>query len=99
MHRIFSNLRGFIIFEFTTSGNGWEDDFSSGGDKERSYFFNFPGDGIGVEEGNTYINELIDGDSYGPYYHYGNGETGDLDGDSDCEDELDEFYFEIDHDA
>jgi hypothetical protein len=47
MHRIFSNLRGFIIFEFTTSGNGWEDDFSSGGDKECSYFFNFPGDGLG----------------------------------------------------
>jgi hypothetical protein len=71
MHKIFSNLKGFVIFEFTVSGNGWVDSRDDG-DKDLSDFYESPDDGLGCGD--------LDGDEEGDgdvcFYYFGDGDFG-----------------------
>lgn len=90
MHRIFSNLKGFILFNFYTHGDGWDDSFNYGGDKENDGCYFSPGNGFGDGDGNQ--------DEKSTLYDwtFGDGDIGNANGDSACEDELEEFHFDID---
>lgn len=78
MHKIFSNLKGFVLFDFCVDGEGW-DDTANTGDKSNEYSFCYPGDGVGHGEN---LNE-DDGDggtldvyfSDGSYYGDGFGDN------------------------